>query len=280
MGNRMIYQWRKGLATWVKADTLYISVPFTWLLGVAEKLASKWRGKVILGGPGIMQPSQYLEFEPIIFHNPCATFTTRGCPNSCGFCAVPKLEPTFIEKVDFRPAPVICDNNLLAASKRHIRYVVDALKQFPIVDFNQGLEAKRFTPEIADMLGELNCKVRFAFDDINLETVVHDAIELCKRHTSKDIQVYCLTGFNDTPEDAQYRLEQIRSWGVLPNPMRYQPLDAKIKNEYRLPEMRHWTEKQLMDTMRYYSRLSWLGYIPFKEYKAKRWRQEVMELKI
>ncbi len=178
------------------------------------------------------------------------------------------MEGDLREVDNFRPAPVVCDNNLLAASKKHIRRVVDSLKQFPIVDFNQGLEARRFTSDIADMLGELKCKVRFALDSWGSESAVKDAVDLCKSRTTADIQIYCLIGFNDTPNDARAKLELIRSWGVLPNPMRLQPLDAVKKNEYRLPEMKHWTEKQLADTMRYYSRLNWLGHIPFSEYKS------------
>lgn len=259
-----MYQWRKGIATFAKGSVLCISVPFTWLLDEAENIKKQWPGISIIGGPGTMQPSIIDGIEPMLFHNPCATSTTSGCVNDCSFCAVPHTEGDLQEKRNHRPAPIICDNNLLAASKRHIRRVIDQQKQFPITDFNQGLEAKRFTPEIADMLGEINCKVRFAFDYWGQEAAVKDAIDLCRKRTTADIQVYCLIGFADTPADAKARLDLIRSWGVLPNPMRFQPLDATKKNDYVHPS---WSEKELADTMRYYSRLNWLGHIPFSEYK-------------
>lgn len=260
-----MYQWRKGIASWVDTKgTLYLSVPFTWQIEEALKIASKWDGTVSIGGSGVMQPTSCNGYEPILFHNPCATFTTRGCPNACKFCAVPKLEGDLKELPNFRPAPIICDNNFLAASKTHIKRVVDKLTAFPIVDFNQGLEAKRFTPDIADELGRLNCHIRFAFDHWGQEVIVKDAIDLCQQRTSNKISVYALIGFDDDPESAKARLELIRSWGVLPNPMRFQPLNAKKKNDYIHPS---WTEKQLADTMRYYSRLNWLGFIPFEEYK-------------
>lgn len=259
-----MYQWRKGIASWTDPKgCLYLSVPFTWLMADAEKLAEKWQGEVRIGGPGTMKPTVCNGFEPIQFHNGCATFTTRGCPNSCKFCAVPKLEGDLKEITDFRPAPIICDNNFLAASKLHISRTIDKLTVFSFIDFNQGLEAARFTPEIADQLGRLNCHVRFAFDHWGVEAKVKDAIDLCRKRTTNKISIYCLIGFNDEPEDAKARLELIRSWGVLPNPMRYQPLDAKKKNDYVHP---NWTEKELADTMRYYSRLNWLGFIPFEEY--------------
>ena len=239
-------------------------MPFTWLIKQAEQLASLWPGEVLMGGPGLMKPTECEGFEPILFHNPCATFTTRGCPRKCSFCAVPQIEGDLKEIPNFRPAPVICDNNLLAATKKHIRRVVDRLKIFPYVDFNQGLDARLFDLDIALMLGELRCKVRFAFDYWGMESKVKDAIELCKKHTTKDISVYCLIGFNDTPEDARERLETIRSWGILPNPARYQPLNAKHKNEY---VANGWSEFELRKTMRYYYRLNWLGKVTFNDYQ-------------
>lgn len=111
-------QWVKRIAQWSVGNTLYISVPFTWLVKEAEKIADNWKGKILMGGPGFMKPSHCDGFEPILFHNPCATFTSRGCVNNCQFCAVPKLEGDLKEIPDFRPAPVICDNNFGATSKK------------------------------------------------------------------------------------------------------------------------------------------------------------------
>jgi len=260
----LMNNWRKGIAQWSSGKVLYISIPFTWLLGEARIIATQWNGEVKMGGPALMEPNECDGFEPILFHNPCATFTTRGCVNNCEFCAVPKLEGDLREIPDFRPAPMICDNNLLAASKTHIQRVVDKIKYFPYVDFNQGLDARRFTPEIADMLGELKCKVRFAFDGWYAEQEVHDAIDLCRERTTKDIGVYVLIGYDDTPEDARARLEMVRSWGIFPNPMRYQPLDASKKNCYAA---HGWTERELKKMTRYYSRLTQFNGIPYEEFQ-------------
>lgn len=263
----MMYQWNKGIASWTCGETLYISVPFTWLIPEAEKMAACHKGPVKIGGPGTMQPNQTCDgFEPIMFHNPAATFTTRGCPNGCKFCAVPKLEGDFREITDFRPAPIICDNNFTAASRKHQERVVDKLKSFPFVDFNQGLESGRFTPEFADLLGGLKCKVRFAFDHVSFESKVKAAIDLCRARTTKDIGIYVLIGFNDTPDDARYRLDLVRSWGIRPNPMRFQPLDAKKKNEYVAPG---WTEFELAKMMNYYGRLRWFEHIPYEDFEYR-----------
>ncbi len=260
-----MYQWRKGIAHWSVGDRLYISVPFTWLMAKAEQMASEWKGKAIIGGPGTMKPTECEGFEPLLFHNPCATFTTRGCPNSCQFCAVPKLEGEFKEIKNFRPAPVICDNNLLAASKKHLDRVVHSLKRFRLVDFNQGLEARLFTPSIADLLGNLRCKVRFAFDSWGQESVVKDAIDLCRSRTTKNIGVYCLIGYKDDPESARARLELVKSWGIRSSPMRYQPLDAIKKNSPI--EASGWTEREMKRMVRYYFKQRWLEFIPYGDYE-------------
>jgi len=260
-------QWRKGIAQWWIGNTLHISVPFTWLKGEADRLAIYWRGRgkaVLIGGPGLMEPNEHPYLQPILFHNPCATFTTKGCPNACPFCAVPKLEGDLWEIANFRPAPVVCDNNLLAASRKHIRRVVDSLKVFSYVDFNQGLDARLFDREIAGWLGELRCKVRFAFDHWNMEGRVKDAIALCRRWSSRKIGVYVLVGFRDSPDEAVAKLEKVRSWGLWPTPMRFQPLDAKVKNGYVAPG---WTELELRRVTRYYSRLRYLEHVPFSDYE-------------
>lgn len=203
--------------------------------------------------------------EPLVFHNPFATFTSRGCPNACPFCAVPKLEGNLVELENWRPAPIICDNNLLATSRRHFDRVVDRLKSFPGVDFNQGLEARLLTPHHARRLGELKKpKIRFAFDSVNEETEVAEAIALCRRHGLKDFGVYVLIGFQDTPADALYRLENVKEWGVRPNPMRYQPLNSLAKNSYIAPG---WTDRQLKDMMRFFSNDIHLGHLKYVDYR-------------
>jgi len=261
------YPWRKGIAAFTQGKDLFLSVPFTWLLEEANEIAALWPETTYIGGPALMRPNEIEPMSPISLHNPFATFTTRGCPNHCAFCAVPKLEPTFKEIENFKPAPIICDNNLLAASNKHLLRVVDASRHFYEVDFNQGFEARRFTTTKADILSALNCKVRFAFDHVNDETPLKDAIDLCKKRVTKKIGVYVLIGFNDTPEDARYRLDKVRGWGILPNPMRFQPLNAKKKNAY---VGKNWPEAELKKMMRYYSRLIYTSKIPYEEFRNVR----------
>ena len=277
MGSERVDVWLKNIAEWEIGRTLYLSVPFTWLLPRARELALGHKGPVQAGGPavqlmpemlaGVAAVNQLCPVEPLLLHNPLATFTSRGCPNRCGFCAVPKLGGEFRELPDWRPAPIVCDNNLLAASRAHFDRVVDRLKSMPYVDFNQGLEARRLTLHHARRLAELKrVKVRFAFDHLSAESAVADAISLCKAQGLRDFGVYILIGFRDTPEDAWYRLEKVWEWGAVSAPMRYQPLDALDKNAYVAPG---WTHRLLQDTMRCYSRSAWSGPVRIKDYRRR-----------
>jgi hypothetical protein len=280
-----VYSWRKGIASWTIGNTLYLSVVFTWDLLEARKIAEASKKRVIAGGPAVKLMPDYLEgvaetndtfllsgIEPLALHNPLATFITRGCVNACPFCAVPKLEGKFVELEWFRPAPVLCDNNLLAASKMHFVRVIQMLKTFPYADFNQGLEAARFTSWHAEQIASLKgAKVRFSLDSFDEETAVADAIFKAKTTGLRDLGVYVLIGFNDTPSEAKEKLEWVRSRGIRPTPMRYQPLDCFVKNSYISSA---WTEKELKDVTRYYSRLRYLEHVPFEDYQYGSFHRE------
>lgn len=269
-------QWRKDVAAWKIGKTLYVSVPFTWLLPKAKEIIKKHSGPVLAGGPAVYLMPDYLGVEvgrecptvrPLDFHNPLATFTSRGCVNNCGFCAVPKIEGGLKELDAWPVRPVVCDNNLLACSAAHFNRVIDRLKPLPYVDINQGLDARRFKTHHTRRLAELKgVKIRFAFDHLGVESEVMDAISLARAHgfSLRSIGVYVLIGFKDTPESARYRLETIRALGIRPNPMRYQPLGALEKNRHASPE---WTASELARMQRYYSRLRWLEHIPYEQYK-------------
>lgn len=268
-----MYQWRKGIARWQVGKTLYLSVPFTWLLPEAEQIAKHHKGKVIAGGPAVdlmgatwAETPKICPYDTLAMHNPLATFTTRGCPNHCAFCAVPKIEGGFRELETWKPAPVICDNNILASSKKHFECVIDSLLPFPYVDFNQGLEARRFTTWHAGQLARLNqVMVRFAFDSVKAEQALLAALEIARKAGLRDFRVYVLIGFRDTPEDALYRLEWVRQQNIFTTAMRYQPIDCLRKDSYVAPG---WTNRELKRMARYYNRLAWLSRVPYSEFRA------------
>jgi hypothetical protein len=268
-----------GMAEWVIGDTAFLSVVFSWTLQAAYQRAVWYNSlgvAVRAGGPAIMLNPSALhdvaqiggEIDALPHHNPNATFTSRGCIRKCPFCAVPRIEGDLVELANWEPRPIVCDNNLLATSRPHFDSVIDRLKPIKGVDFNQGLDARLLTDYHAQRLTELDLHcVRLAWDNLQYENSFMRAFETLTRAgiPTDKIQVYCLIGFDDTPDDALYRLETITRLGAKTNPMRYQPLDSEKRNQY-IGE--NWTDRQLKDFMRYWSRTDFWqrAGVTFEEY--------------
>lgn len=274
---RKLSRWSGGYAEWVEGDTAYLSVVFSWLLSRAYQRAVWLRAEgytVRAGGPAVILHPDAMEsvaeiggqVDALSRHNSNATFTSRGCIRSCSFCAVPKIEGALWELEEWEPKPIVCDNNLLACSKTHIDYVIDRLKPLRDVDFNQGLDARLLTSYYADRLTELNLKtVRLAWDDVRFESHFMRSFEMLRRAgiPAGKISVYVLIGWNDTPEDALYRLRTIWNLKSWPIPMRYQPLYAQSKNEFVASG---WSHRELQRYVRYWSNLRHLSAVPFEEF--------------
>lgn len=271
--------WGSGLAEWTQNATAHISVVFSWQLQDAFQRAIWYRMQgydVQAGGPAVkLNPSMMAgvadvdgEIDALPHHNADATFTSRGCIRHCPFCAVPKIEGDLVELDDWEPRPIVCDNNLLACSRLHFDKVIDRLKPVKDVDFNQGLDARLLSKYQAMRLAELDLYcARLAWDNSKHERQFIKAYELLRRAgvPKTKIRVYVLIGFNDTPEDALYRLQTVKNLGSRPNPMRYQSLDSIRRNQY---VGKNWTDRELKRYMRYWSRLRWLEHISFEDYQG------------
>lgn len=160
--------------------------------------------------------------------NASITFTSRGCPRHCKFCSVSVHEPLFAVRNNWEkdisnnlPKIIFWDNNWLASPNfEEDCKKIKRLKKS--VDFNQGLDARLYTRRIAKMISSININpIRFAFDDSRLEKSVLRAIHLVKKNSQKEIRVYVLYNFQDTPEDFYYRIDLLNRENVLSFPMEY-----------------------------------------------------------
>lgn len=187
-------------------------------------------------------------------------FSYRGCIRKCGFCAVPKLEgkpfkarPTTHIRHLVHPnhrRVILWDNNILGES--HWKDAVQELKEMGVeVDFNQGLDARLVTEEVAFELKQLRIPViRFAYDFISMREKVKNAILRLREAGMKDSRIrqissYVLYNYKDTPNDLFERVRDLLAWGVAAYPMRYQPLDGDYafeKDSYVAPS---WTVEEL-----------------------------------
>ena len=271
--------WGDGMVEWIEGNTAYISSVFSWNLDRAYMRCVYWKSAgyhVKAGGSTVtMNPDVFREFDltgtvdALSHHNPDAVFTSRGCIRRCGFCMVPTLEGSIRELDQWDDKPVICDNNLLATSQDHFDRVIDRLLEAGLsgIDFNQGLDARILSDHHARQLSRLpkDTVIRLAWDAVKTEALymgaVNRLVEAGIRRTQ--LRTFVLIGYKDTPEDALYRLEKLRSQKILANPMRYQPINTPRKNNY---VGENWNNTLLNRFMRYWSNTRIFGKLSFNQY--------------
>lgn len=272
--------WGSGVVEWTLGETAFVSAVFSWNAQKAYMRCKFYQAdgyNVRCGGQAVYQnPALFAEFDTsgsadaLMHHNPQATFTSRGCIRRCSFCLVPILEGGLVELDHWEVRPIVCDNNLLATSGKHFDSVVDRLVASGLegIDFNQGLDARLLTDYHAGRLAELppDTIIRLAWDNIKTEKLYLDAFGKLREAgiRLRQIRTYVLIGYEDTPEDALYRLETVRGLRTWPNPMRYQPLDSVRKNQF-VGDC--WTDALLTRYMRYWSNLRYTGGFSFAEYE-------------
>lgn len=148
-------------------------------------------------------------------------FLTRGCVNKCKWCIVPKKEGfarpyMTIDEIATRAdgsiikRTVLMDNNILALS-----YGIEQLERIRDlgirVDFNQGLDARRITPEIAELLASVKWidYIRLACDTSAQIPYIRKVQRLLERYGYKrEIFVYSL--LNDFEESIS-RIKELQS---------------------------------------------------------------------
>jgi hypothetical protein len=63
--------------------------------------------------------------DAIRFHNPDATYATRGCNKRCAFCNVWMIDGTFSYFPDFAIRPILCDANIAGLDARYQDFIVE-----------------------------------------------------------------------------------------------------------------------------------------------------------
>lgn len=216
-----------------EADEVHISVTFTWDCECGSRLYDSWDRyyrEVKIGGPGWDPPMSTGDFEPGMYLKPGYVITTRGCPNRCGFCFVPKREGQ-LRCLPIRDGWDVLDNNLLAAPEGHVRAVLAMLRrQRKAARFTGGLEARRVTDWFVNELASMRVHRLFlAYDRECEREPVLDAIARFKAagFSRTKLCCYVLAGYGaDTQDKAADRCQTILKAGGTPFAMYYRSADA------------------------------------------------------
>jgi len=215
-----------------EADEVHISCTFTWDKPITEDLANDWSKyyqNVKIGGPAYDDAGG--EFTPGMYIKQGEVITSRGCPNKCSYCFVPKREGS-LRLIEIKDGCDILDNNLLACPRQHIESVLDMLaRQKKNVMFRGGLDARLFKEWFADRICKIGVKQAFfAYDRPSDKEPVYYALKMlrdrgCSRHC---LNCYVLVGYrDDTPDNAAERLEWVVQQGATPFAMYYRPAGYK-----------------------------------------------------
>lgn len=182
-------------------------------------------------------------------------FLTRGCIRNRPWCIVPQKEGTIraaatwreIKRPDSREI-IFMDNNVLACN-HGLEQIEDMGGQPVRVDFNQALDARLITPEIAKMLARLRWIkfVRLACDTSEMLPVIERAISYLKEAGISPSRFWAYALVQDVGE-AHSRVLALQKMGVAPFAQPYRDFDGGEPTEEQKVFARWVNRKELFKT--------------------------------
>ena len=204
-------------------DRIYASKVFTFTPDIERSFGCE----IIRGGTGYdihsrlpeeidrMQPDYSI--YPDVDRRTAYGFLTRGCPNHCPWCVVPEKEGAAqpymdIEEiaVDGRKRIILMDNNILALPDYAAEQFEKMIRLGLRVDFNQALDARRITPDLAGLMARMKWidYIRFGCDTALQIAHCENAIALLRsKGYSGRFFLYCILN-----EDFHESFERIDYW--------------------------------------------------------------------
>ena len=146
-------------------------------------------------------------------------FLTRGCPNKCPWCVVPikegKVKPyRDVEEIaiEGRTNLILMDNNILA-SDYGLEQIEKIIRKGYRVDFNQALDARLVTEDIAQLLAKVRwlSLIRFGCDTPKQIAECERAMAMIDRHREKPMQYLMYARISGDMNEAYERLSYFRN---------------------------------------------------------------------
>ena len=210
---------------------------------------------MVIGGTGIdffnKLPSEIenATMDWSIYHNTPFHygFSMKGCRFKCSFCCVPTKEGkpfnyNTIDELLTNPSGgnklMLLDNDFFGGTnwKANLERIIELKLK---VCFVQGLNIRIISDRQAELLAKCNYSnskfnnkyLTFAWDKFEDEKVIIRGIERCNKWgiPCKNMQFFCLIGYDTTPKQDYYRVEFLRKLGCLPYVMPYNKSDKYQK---------------------------------------------------
>ncbi len=145
-------------------------------------------------------------------------YITRGCPNHCRWCVVPRKEgaikPYRTWEQLVRPDNdklVLMDNNILAC-EYGIKQLESLIDSGYRIDLNQGMDARLVTGEIAEILSKLKWikYLRFSCDTTAQIEHIQKTAEMLGKRGIKPYRLFVYLLVAEDLDNAEYRVEQLK----------------------------------------------------------------------
>ena len=178
-------------------------------------------------------------------------FLTRGCIRNCPWCVVPKKEGKIrpystwqkVVRPDSRDI-VFMDNNVLACD-HGIEQMENMIGQNIRVDFNQGLDARLITPEVAYILSGLKWirSIRMSCDTDSMLDTVLGKVALLTRFGIKPYKIFVYLLVQDV-KSAEFRALRLRDAGVDVFAQPYRDFENKIEPTQEMKDFARWVNRK------------------------------------
>lgn len=269
-------------------DILYMSKIFNFTpdVGIAYNA-----DKIIKGGTGYdiysKLPDEIDRLQPdySIYPNvPSDTaygFLTRGCPNRCPWCVVPRKEGKVKPYMDIdeiaiegRTNIVLMDNNILAAGEYCTEQLKKIIERGYHIDFNQAMDARLVNEDNAKLLAKVKWikgRIRFGCDTHGQIKDCERAMELINANGFKgEYFLYTMIGGNN---DFTESYERIHYWWEKLQNFRHNKVGRAVyayAQPYRDPDKKNTPPAWQLDMARWVNKRMIFCTTDFKDFSPRK----------
>lgn len=160
---------------------------------------------------------------------------TRGCPNRCPWCVVPKMDGSEIRHVadledfwDGQETVRVLDDNIMADGDEFFRDC-EQLSNAGVKVIWEALDARLVNDQTAEALASVKHfkRIHFAWDGHSQDDAAPKSIEILRNHGLKPwrLMFYVLVGFNTDRDYDLHRIYTLRDMGANPFVMPFDKSD-------------------------------------------------------